>query len=149
MMSSKAALVSAFLPAVTFHHLLLSGTILFSTKNSGVLAQANDPIFPDDFSWSMVGVPSGYDCIQITESTDPHTWDDNYFCSKQEKDNPGMEWSSNGAISGMRCTHILEEAEVYSATWDDNYLCVPHSSPLYFAWSSNGPIDNEDCIHWE
>ena len=38
MMFSTAAHVSTFLPAVTFRHLLLSGTILLSTVLSGALA---------------------------------------------------------------------------------------------------------------
>ena len=33
------------------------------------------------FSWHTAGKPFGYtNCIQIEETADPHTWDDNYLC---------------------------------------------------------------------
>jgi len=105
-----------------------------------------DPLFPDDFKWSSGGIPSGYDCTQIHEGADPHTWHDNYFCWKKERKDPGMKWSSAGPISGMRCTQILENSDPH--TWHDNYLCVPHSSPLHFSWSSAGPIKDASCIQW-
>ena len=104
------------------------------------------PIFPGDFKWSSAGIPSGYDCTQIYERSDPHSWHDNYFCWKNDKIDPGMKWSSAGPISGMRCTQVHESSDPH--TWHDNYLCVPDSSPLHFSWSSAGPIDGVSCIQW-
>ena len=37
------------------------------------------------FIWSSAGPrgqDQGYECVQIVESSDPHTWHDNYLCYK-------------------------------------------------------------------
>ena len=102
--------------------------------------------FPEDFWFHSAGVPNGYNCIQILESADPHTWNDNYFCWKQDCRDPGIRWSSAGRISWMRCTRILETADPH--TWNDNYLCVPHNSNLRFHWSSAGGIRGRRCLQW-
>jgi len=101
--------------------------------------------WPNDFHWSSSGIPSGYDCVQITESADPHTWYDNYFCWRQGRKNPEIKWSSSGQLNNMRCTQIIESADPNA--WHDNYLCVPHSSSLHFSWSSAGS-GNRICIKW-
>jgi len=109
--------------------------------------QSNLPLWPDDFKWSSAGRPSGYDCIQILEGADPHTWNDNYFCWRNYKRNPGLKWRSWGKISNMRCVQILERSDPH--TWDDNYLCESHDSPYRFSWSSAGPQRGKQCIKWE
>ena len=98
------------------------------------------------FRWSSGGVPAGHDCVQISEPSDPHTWNDNFFCWKHGTKNPGMKWSFGGPISGMRCTQITEPSD--PDTWTDNYLCVPTASTLRFIWSSGGEIKDHSCIQW-
>ena len=107
-----------------------------------------DPVWPNDFKWSMYGIPEGYDCIQIKENSEPSKtkWHDNYFCWKEGTKDPGMKWSMAGPISGKRCTRILEKSDPH--TWDDNYLCVDNNSYLRFLWSSAGPIKDHSCIQW-
>ncbi|MFT3836582.1 MAG: M57 family metalloprotease [Myxococcaceae bacterium] len=95
------------------------------------------------FSWSCYRPVPGKVCTQIREDADPHTWQDNYFCSDTDV---GMRWSSAGPIPNMRCTQILETAD--PDTWSDNYLCVPESSNVYFAWSSAGPVNGLECVKW-
>jgi len=110
------------------------------------IANASLPAWPTDFKWSSAGIPLGYNCAQIYESADPHTWHDNYFCWKSYKANPGIRWNSAGPIDDMRCTRILESVDPH--TWHDNYLCVPWSSPYRFSWSSSGEITGKSCIKW-
>ena len=98
-----------------------------------------------EFAWSSAGPISGMECVQILETADPDTWNDNYFCSKEYE---GIAWSSAGPISGMRCTQITEAAEPSSHTWNDNYLCVVPESNLNFYWNSAGPIPNKNCVQW-
>merc|ERR1719189_3337956 len=85
-------------------------------------AQNNLPVWPDDFHWSSGGKPKDYNCIQITEGSEPHytTWHDNYFCWRNFKRDPGFRWSSAGSIRNMRCTQIHEGSDPH--TWNDNYL---------------------------
>merc|ERR1712038_902534 len=47
-----------------------------------------NPIWPYDFKWSSAGIPRGYNCIQVLESADPHTWNDNFFCWKNGTKDP-------------------------------------------------------------
>ena len=98
--------------------------------------QGNSP----DFVWSQAGPVPGRYCVQWLETSDPHTWDDNYLCSTVDY---GIRWNSAGPLANMRCTQILETSD--PDTWDDNYLCVPYSSPLNFSWSSAGPIPGRQC----
>ncbi len=107
-----------------------------------------NPNWPVDFKWSAAGIPTGYNCIQIHESEDPHTWADNYFCWKHGTKNIGMRWSSAGSISNMRCTRIIEPSEPNEHTWGDNYLCLPRSSYLEFSWSYSRAISDKNCIQW-
>jgi hypothetical protein len=104
------------------------------------------PIWPTDFRWSSAGPVSNFRCVRILEASDPHTWNDNFFCSSNLKKNPGIQWSSAGSIANMKCTQILEAADPH--TWTDNYLCVPLNSPLNFLWNSAGPIPGKQCIQW-
>ena len=67
------------------------------------------PAFPADFKWSSAGMPQGYNCLQILETADPYTWNDNFFCWKNTRKNPGMKWSSDGPIANMKCTKIYED----------------------------------------
>ena len=119
---------------------------LLSLMVAVAVITADLPIWPIDFRWSSAGRLEGYDCVQIVETADPHTWDDNYLCWKRGKDDPGIRWRSWGRISGMRCTRILEIADPH--TWSDNYLCVPYGSPYRFSWSSAGPISGKSCLRW-
>jgi hypothetical protein len=96
-------------------------------------------------AWSSAGPIGGRACTQITEGSDPDTWNDNWLCSTVDY---GIRWSSAGAIGGMRCTQITEGAEPASHTWNDNFLCVPNNSPLNFSWSSAGPIPGRTCVMW-
>eukprot|EP01083_Nonionella_stella_P163997 541488_1 len=90
------------------------------------------------------GPISGKKCVRWLETADEAgTWLDNYLCSYNDY---GIQWSSAGAINGMRCTHILEGAEPDSTTWKDNYLCVPGHSELEFHWSSAGSINGLACV---
>ena len=84
-------------------------------------------------------------CTQIHEGSDPHTWGDNFLCSRQDF---GIRWSSAVPIPGMRCTQILEPAEPMHHTWQDNYLCVPPSSRLDLSWSYAGPIPGRHCVQF-
>jgi len=107
----------------------------------------NMPIWPNDFKWSMAGVPSNYDCVHINEAAEAGYWRDNYFCWRSGKTSPGFIWNSARAISGMRCTQIREDAD-RAGTWHDNYLCVPNNSPYDLTWSMTGQIHGKSCIRW-
>ena len=91
-------------------------------------------MWPEDFEWTSSGDLPDWHCTQIKESADPGTWNDNYFCAREDI---GMIWSFEGSITGMKCTQI---------TVPDNYLCVPENSPLDFQWSSSGPIEGTLCL---
>ncbi len=95
------------------------------------------------FQWSYAGTISGKTCVNFWEGADPHTWGDNYLCSK---DNLNIQWSPAGPINNMRCTQINESANPPEHTWADNYLCVPHDSPIFFSWSSDGPVAGKECL---
>lgn len=94
-------------------------------------------------SWSSSGPLAGKHCVQIGEGSDPHTWEDNYFCSDQ---NIGAQWSMAGPIAGMRCTQIVEPLDPHA--WTDNYLCVPTNSKWLFTWRNDGPAAGNSCVHW-
>jgi len=106
------------------------------------------PVWPMDFKWSFTGVPSNYDCIQITDTKDPNNWDDNYFCWLSDRKNPGFKWTSSGMIPGMRCIPIKEPSEPKEHTWNDNYLCLPDDCPYNFIWSHFGQIPGKSCMKW-
>lgn len=108
--------------------------------------------------WSCAGQIAGASCVQISEGSDPHTWNDNYLCAHTP---PGdvrgrwestatcnLRWSSSGPIAGMRCTAITEGAEPAAHTWNDNYLCVANSCPYHFTWSTAGRIPRLMCLPW-
>ena len=97
------------------------------------------------FAWNCAGPIPGMACIQINEPADPHTWQDNFFCSNRDL---GIRWSFRGPIPGMRCTQITEGAEPPQHTWHDNFLCVPPESPLELAWSARGPIPGLHCLRF-
>ena len=65
--------------------------------------------WPDDFKFSISGVPDGYNCIQIDEPKDyDHGWKNNNFCWKSEKDNPGFKWSHQGLrVYVLNNSHIM------------------------------------------
>jgi len=109
-------------------------------------AQSNLPVWPDDFRWASAGKPADYNCIQIHEAADPHTWHDNYLCWRNFKRNPGIKWRSWGKIRSMRCTQIIERSDPHS--WHDNYLCERHDSPYRFSWHSSGKPRGKSCIQW-
>ena len=106
------------------------------------------PVWPMDFKWSFASVPSNYDCIQITETSDPDNWDDNYFCWLSDRKNPGFKWSFSGMILGMRCIAINEPSEPKKHTWHDNYLCLPDDSPYNLIWSYSGQKSGKSCMKW-
>jgi hypothetical protein len=94
--------------------------------------------------WSSCGPVAGKHCVQILENADPHTWNDNFFCSNKDF---GMRWSSAGPIANMRCTHVNEPSDPHN--WNDNYLCVPNNSPIHFTWSYAGPKNTANgCVQW-
>ena len=92
-------------------------------------------------AWSYQGPIPGMHCVQIHESSDPHTWHDNYLCSPDDR---GLRWSSEGPIGGMVCTQIEEGAD--PDTWLDNFLCSPNE--LGLRWSPEGPIAGMSCVQW-
>ena len=90
-------------------------------------------------AWSCNGKIPGYTCTQILEPSDPHTWTDNYWCTRT---GTSYAWSSAGPIGGLACVQTLESADPY--TWSDNYLCRPGSAPAWTsAWTSAS-----SCIRW-
>jgi GH43 family beta-xylosidase len=95
------------------------------------------------FRWSWAGPIHGMHCTRIDEVLDPHTWGDNYFCSREDL---GMRWSSAGPINGMRCELVRDWAEPAEHTWDDNFLCVPESSPYQFQFAPAGPASDKECV---
>ncbi len=97
------------------------------------------------FTFSCDGAQANMACVNVNEPSDPHTWNDNFFCSTADF---GMRWSHAGPIAGMNCTNVAEGAEANPAIWADNYLCTPKQSPWKFSWSSAGPIAGRACIHW-
>ena len=118
------------------------------TEPAATEPTAEMPSWPQDFAWSSAGALDGYTCVQISEASEPasHTWNDNFFCSKAEKLDPGFSWSSAGSIAGQKCINTSEGSD--PDTWEDNFPCVPSSSPYNFQWNSAGPISGMDCIQW-
>lgn len=97
------------------------------------------------FTFSCDGAQSGMACVNVNEPSDPHTWNDNFFCSRGDF---GMKWSHAGPIADMDCANIAESAEANPAIWADNFLCAPKQSPWKLSWSSAGPIAGRGCVHW-
>lgn len=97
------------------------------------------------FTFSCDGAQSGQTCVNISEPSDPHTWNDNFFCSSRDF---GMRWSHAGPIAGMDCANVAESAESNAAIWADNFMCAPKQSPWKFSWSSAGPIAGRNCVHF-
>jgi hypothetical protein len=95
------------------------------------------------FEFRYQGTSGSAVCTSVNEPLDPHTWNDNYFCSAGVQD---ISWSYSGPIAGQRCTQILEPSDPY--TWYDNYLCVPPHSPIQFTWSYLGPLLGQRCVPW-
>lgn len=89
--------------------------------------------------WSYAGPIPGKHCIQALEAADPHTWDDNYFCTDQDY---GFVWSSGGPVSGMHNIQIIESAD--PDTWSDNYLATPLN--YGYQWSSSNPFPGMQCV---
>ncbi|MBL8956198.1 MAG: M15 family metallopeptidase [Myxococcaceae bacterium] len=97
------------------------------------------------FTFSCDGAQSNMACVNVNEPSDPHTWNDNFFCSSGDL---GLRWSHAGAIDGMTCVNTHESAEANASIWADNFLCSPPQSPWKLSWSSAGPIAGRGCIHW-
>jgi hypothetical protein len=97
------------------------------------------------FAFSSTGPFPGKPCVAVNESADPHTWDDNYFCSPVEI---GMKWSSAGPLPDMDCTNVAEGAEPSESTWSDNFVCLPQGAAYKLTWSSAGPIAGKACVRW-
>jgi len=113
-----------------------------------------EAVFPKDFVWSSSGIPDGYNCERTNEPKDHRTWKDNFLCWDSSRKHPGIKWSYDGKIKGMRCTAIKEPKERRGG-WRDNYLCVPRSSALRFVWTWKGKRGlkkyknlKKDCIRW-
>jgi len=121
---------------------------LCNEKLEGPAVTAPLPSWPGDFKWSFAGAPDGYTCERIIERAEPesHTWTDNYFCWKNDMNDPGLRWSMAGPIAGQKCVNTYEAADPH--TWQDNYVCVPYDSPYNFVWSSAGPLEGKQCIQW-
>ena len=117
-------------------------------KLEGPVVTAPLPSWPGDFKWSSAGVPDGYTCMRVIEFAEPegHTWQDNFFCWKNGKADPGLRWSMAGAIAGQKCTNTHEAADPH--TWNDNFVCLPADSPYDFQWNSAGSIAGRNCIQW-
>jgi hypothetical protein len=98
-----------------------------------------------DYAWSCRGPLDGYRCISVNEGSDPHTWSDNYFCSK---DDTAFEWSMAGPIEGKVCLAITEPSEPAGHTWTDNFLCVQKSPRYRYYWSVAGPLEGKQCLRW-
>lgn len=107
------------------------------------------PSWPGDFAWAPAGTLEGYICVAITEPEEPANtaWGDNFFCSKNDKADPGMKWSSTGPIAGMKCVNTAESSDQHD--WHNNHLCVPEDSPFNFSWSTADPLPGMECIKWE
>lgn len=97
------------------------------------------------FTFSCDGAESGQSCVNLNEPSDPHTWNDNFLCTRADY---GLRWSSSGPLEGMTCTNVTEGAEPLASAWSDNYLCAPKQSPLELSWSSAGPIAGKTCVHF-
>ncbi len=97
------------------------------------------------FAFSCDGAEAGMSCVTVNEPSDPDSWSDNNFCSKQDL---GMKWSAAGPVAGMTCTNVAEGAEPHADAWKDNFLCLPEQAPYAFSWSSAGPVAGKDCVNW-
>ncbi len=93
------------------------------------------------FAWSYQGPIAGMTCVQVLETRDPDTWNDNYLCTSTDI---GLRWSYQGVIAGMRCTQVNESSDPY--TWNDNFLCLPESTPFELLWSMRGTIPGQPCL---
>ncbi len=54
---------------------------------------------------------------------------------------PSFSWSQAGAISGLTCTKIHEDADPHA--WADNFLCSP--GDIGMRWSQAGAIEGMKC----
>lgn len=95
--------------------------------------------------WSCYRAIPGKTCVKIEETSDPHTWGDNYVCTDSDI---GLKWSMHDPIRGMRCTPIFEKEEPPQHMWMDNWLCLPRGSPWTLTWSMSGPIAGRSCVQW-
>ncbi|MCE9666725.1 hypothetical protein LY474_02765 [Myxococcus stipitatus] len=98
------------------------------------------PESPAFLSWSQNGSQSGLTCTRFHEPRDPHTWDDNFLCHREEP--LTLEFRSAGSVAGKVCTRIDELSDT-AGTWDDNYLCANRDIGL--RWSSAGVVAGMRC----
>jgi hypothetical protein len=54
---------------------------------------------------------------------------------------PSFSWSQAGAVSGLTCTRVHEDADPHA--WSDNYLCSTQNWGL--RWSQAGAINGMKC----
>ena len=85
------------------------------------LTELPDPILPEDFDFSNICCPIGYDYIEVNVNMS-----NDYFCWKQGKKNPGMKYRISDAYSNMRCTNLNDPlintiADVFNGA---DYFCA-------------------------
>lgn len=106
-----AAIVAFVLYIAQFHE----QTVVLATEPAA---------WPADFVFSSGGwVGQTWNCLWLKEEL----WNSNYICSTKEKADPGLKWSMEGPIDGMRCHKMFGT---------DNYLCEPAESYYNFQWTS-------------
>ncbi len=139
MLRASTRLIAAVIPMFVSHFGCASEPAAAETTddNAAPIACANCTL-----QWSYRGAIKGMHCVAFTEAADPHTWRDNYLCSKADL---GLRWSSSGPIGGLTCTKIVEPGD--PDAWNDNYLCA--TKDYQFKWSFSGPIRGMQCTKVE
>ncbi len=83
------------------------------------------------FVWSYNGSIPSMNCSQINESANNQSvWGNNYFCTTAANTETGLQYSSAGAITGKRCSHLNEATH----SWGDNFLCLNNNSNYVIHW---------------
>ena len=105
-----------------------------------------DPVHVDvagvTFRFASAGPIAGMNCTHLNETSDPHTWNDNYLCAST---NLGLRFNSAGPIGGMKCTHLNETSDL-AGSWGDNYLCLPNGSDYNLSFAAAGKPAGKMCL---
>ena len=114
-------------------------------------------------SAGTAGVPPGYGCVHIDETSDSHTWDDNYLCeapgynvalawthyanNPSPSGNPYDGWDSVADLQAKGysyCTYWWVPSD--PDTWTDNALCANKNIGLTFS-GNNLTSATENCVN--
>jgi len=101
---------------------------------------------PDDLglAWTPNDAIKGLPCLQISEWSDPDTWDDNYLCwNTIARRNLDLEWSTTGPLANKTCVALEEPSEPEEHGWGSARLCSSEDLGLHL--TTQYPATGEHC----